>query len=381
MALKQLLINQIKNVAGTRTRRKLVVFAVDDYGNVRLSSRKARKQMDQAGLKVYSRFDAFDTLETRQDLEQLFEVLTSVKDHTGSHAVFSPFALPCNINFEQLEDENFQQYRFELLPETYEKLTALDAGSYQGTWQLWQEGINKGLMQPQFHGREHLNVRQFEEMLSNRSPALMASLRARSLTSVPSPKNTERSLMAAFSFERVEEVKAIHSIISEGLDYFEKVFGYRATVFMPPAGQDHPDLYPALSRDGIKYIDTTFYHKKHLGEGKYQTVINYWGKQHGPHLKGILRNVVFEPTHHNYSNGVGEALQQIEAAFRWKKPAVISSHRVNFCGHIDAENRKRGLRSLGTLLQEIVKKWPDAEFVSSAEIGEVIFNEGEQLVS
>jgi hypothetical protein len=79
-----------------------VVFSVDDYGNVRLDSKQARTNLDAAGLPIYSRFDALDTLETKQDLEQLYTVLSSVKDKKGKSAVFTPFALPCNIDFEKM---------------------------------------------------------------------------------------------------------------------------------------------------------------------------------------------------------------------------------------------------------------------------------------
>ena len=69
--MKQALFNNIKNIRGWKTKRKVIVISVDDYGNVRLDSKKARERMNEAGLKVRSRFDAFDTLETREDLEML----------------------------------------------------------------------------------------------------------------------------------------------------------------------------------------------------------------------------------------------------------------------------------------------------------------------
>ena len=105
MSIKQQLSNHIKNIPGWRTKRKLLVFSIDDYGNVRLDSKKARENLNRAGMKVKSRFDAFDALETREDLEMLFEVLNNVKDRTGHPAVFTPFALPCNINFERMKTQ------------------------------------------------------------------------------------------------------------------------------------------------------------------------------------------------------------------------------------------------------------------------------------
>jgi hypothetical protein len=80
MNTKQEVLTYVKNCLGWRTKRKLVIFAVDDYGNVRLHSAKARANLDKAGMKRYLRFDSFDALETSSDLESLFEVLNSVKD-------------------------------------------------------------------------------------------------------------------------------------------------------------------------------------------------------------------------------------------------------------------------------------------------------------
>ena len=61
-------------------------------------------------------------------------------------------------------------------------------------------------------------------------------------------------------------------------------------------------------------------------------------------------------------------LNQVAAAFRWRKPAIISSHRVNFCGHIEEENRRLGLDALGRLLQGIVQRWPDVQFISADDL-------------
>ena len=61
-------------------------------------------------------------------------------------------------------------------------------------------------------------------------------------------------------------------------------------------------------------------------------------------------------------------LQQIAAAFKWNKPAIISSHRVNFAGGICKKNREAGLKELKLLLQTIVKRWPDVEFMSTASM-------------
>jgi len=45
---------------------------------------------------------------------------------------------------------------------------------------------------------------------------------------------------------------------------------------------------------------------------------------------------------------------------------------VNFCGHIDEENRRFGLAALHRLLRGLVDRWPDVEFISSNELVERI---------
>ncbi|MBK7107876.1 MAG: hypothetical protein IPH61_01630 [Bacteroidetes bacterium] len=111
--------NNLKNIPGWKTNRKLILFSVDDYGNVRLDSKEAREQLDAAGLSIPSRFDAYDTLETRVDLELLYATLSSVKDKNNKSAVFTPYALSCNIAFEKMAENNFSEYAYELLPDTY----------------------------------------------------------------------------------------------------------------------------------------------------------------------------------------------------------------------------------------------------------------------
>ena len=169
--MKQEIFNNIKNIWGWKTNKKILVISVDDYGNVRLDSKSARKKMSEAGLKVRSRFDAFDTLETKEDLEILYDTLSSVKDKNGKYAVITAFTLPCNIDFEKMHNEKYTNFHYELLPATFKKLAAKNPDAYTGAWNLWQEGIEKNIIVPQFHGREHLNITLWMKALqSNKNP-------------------------------------------------------------------------------------------------------------------------------------------------------------------------------------------------------------------
>lgn len=364
-----------KNLVGWRTQRKIVVISVDDYGNVRVDSKEARERMSREGLKIYNRFDAFDALETREDLEALYEVLTSVKDRNGRPAVFTPYAVPCNINFEEIKKNNFRRYDYELLPQTYQKLSALQRGDYSGSWELWKEGISTGLMVPQFHGREHLNLRVFNEKLRAGDHELLTCLKNRSYSSL-SQRDDGVSAMAAFDFWSPEENQSLRGILADGLNKFEEVFGYRAQNFMAPVCKVHPVLFATLERNGIRFIDSQLLLKEHQGRGKHKTKFNYTGKRTDNGLLVMIRNVVFEPSVDWGIDWVSYVMKQIEAAFRWNRPAIISSHRVNFCGHIEEANRKQGLVALKKLLEKITERWPNVEFMSANELGGLIAGEG-----
>jgi len=354
MNIKRALIDNLKNIRGWTTDRKIVVFSVDDYGNVRLDSKEAREKMDKDGLKVYTRFDAYDTLETRQDLEALYDVLTSVKDKHGKHAVFTPFALPCNINFEAMAKEGYQRYIPENLPDTYAKLEERHPDAYTGAWALWQEGIEKGIMAPQFHGREHLNLKVFEEKLEKKGAEVLTALKNRSYTSL-SEVNKPYGYTAAFGFETNDDVESHKNILKDGIEKFVEVYGLRPSSFTPPAARFHNALEDLLRQRNITNIHRAFLEDKSL---------NYTGGIRKSGLKNIVRNVVFEPTANNRVDEVEQAVQQIESAFKWNRPAIISSHRVNFCGFIDEKNREKGLSSLSFLLNQIVKRWENVEFMS-----------------
>lgn len=368
------IVMNLKNIVGWKTNRKIVVLSVDDYGNVRLHSKEARIQLDEAGLKIYSRFDALDTLETKQDLEQLYAVLDSVKDKNGNPAIFTPFALPCNIDFEKMQGEDFQQYHFETLPVTYKKLSEEQPEVYEGAWDLWQQGIKKGFLKPQFHGREHLNLTIFNDKLKKRDIELLTALKNKSYTSISDDDYPSMSSTAAFDFWDVKENETLIPVIENGLDLFEQVYGYRSTYCTPPVYNIHRSLFGTLKKNGVDYIDLGLVRKEHQGFNTYKKSVNYIGKQTQEGLTIMVRNVVFEPTEERGIDWVAFTMKQIEAAFRWNKPAIISSHRVNFCGHIDPQNRQKGLAALKSLLEAITKKWPDVEFMSADTLGDYLKN-------
>ena len=366
--MRRWLFDNLKNLPGWHTRDKLVVFAVDDYGNVRLDSTTAHGKLSAAGLDMSSRFDNFDALETRQDLEALFEVLGSVSDSRGQPAVFSPYVLCANPDFEAMRNGK-QSYCYEPLPRTFSRLACIQPAAYDGAWALWEEGVQQGLLRPQFHGREHLNIEFLERKMRASDKELLINLENFSLAAL-----SEESSMPGVAFTHAfgiwnrSEVDRHREIIVDGLRLFEQMFGFASTTFTPPAQKIHPDLYPLLDSLGVQGIFKPRWCSRRIDRHHHVTEVNLSERKNRYRHMSLVRNVVFEPTGSDSQGSVQACLDQIAAAFRWRRPAVISSHRVNFCGHINEENRSCGISTLKRLLKEIVRRWPDVQFISSDQL-------------
>lgn len=353
-----------KNILGECTNRKLVAFSIDDYGTQRTASKQARENLIKAGfIKEHNRFDMFDSLECADDLELLFQVLSSVKDKNGHSAVFTPFALTVNPDFETMAQERYARYVYEILPETYQKVH----GDTK-TWEVIKQGIQKGIFLPQYHGREHMNIKTMMSLLQRRDKCAILNFQNNSYSSIKSPF-TDISATAEFDFVSSNEIPHLGEVAKDGLRLFEQVYGYKAKHFSAPGNRENRLLDKYLAEGGIELLDSDFVRKVCVSNGKYKYLsIDYNGKKNHFGQRYIVRNVVFEPMAGYDADPLGRVMNQIDIAFSMYKPANISTHRVNFSGTIDKAYRDRGLRELKKLLDAIVKKYPDVEFITTTQI-------------
>ena len=370
--MRRKLIDNVKNIPGWRTPQKLVVFAVDDYCNVRLDSRAARDRMRSAGLNLLGRFDRLDAFETREDLGALLETLESVKDGRGRNAVFTAYALSANPDFEVIAKQGLG-YEYEPVDRTFHRLAADQPQAYEGAWALWQEGMRLGLLKPQFHGREHLNVELLERKLKAGDWELKVNLENRSMAGLhDEPSLPGVGFTHGFGLWQRSEIERHREIIADGLKLFHQVFGFPSVTFTPPAQRLHPDLYAFVEAQGVRAIDKPLHCVRRLDRERTVREYNRLGRRRGQGHVSVVRNVLFEPSNDPTFDSVGYALNQVAAAFRWRKPAIISSHRVNFCGHIEEDNRRFGLAALRRLLTGIARRWPEVQFISADELAERI---------
>ncbi len=374
MSIKNKISHNLLNIPGWHTKRHIVVIESDDWGSIRMPSREVYDSMLAEGIRVdkdpYCRYDG---LATSKDLEDLFDVLTSVKDKNGQYAVITADAVVANPDFEKIEASGFTEYYYEPFTETLKK-----SSRHQGAFELWKQGMDAGIFHPQFHGREHLNIKKWLMALRSDDGITRRAFdyRTYGLTSAVDSR-INRNYMGAFDSALPEDIESYKQILEEGLELFENIFGYRSESFIATTYTWSPLIEPILKQNGVRYLQGTVKQRVPIDEGlsfKYKNT-NFQGRKSNSGLTYLMRNCFFEPSQSIISNPVDDCLNRIALAFRWGKAAVISSHRLNFIGSIDKSNTDKNLPLFRELLQCIVKQWSDVEFMSSDQLGKIIENE------
>ena len=180
--------------------------------------------------------------------------------------------------------------------------------------------------------------------------------------------------MGAFNSGLDEDIAYYEKLLEEGLNMFEQAFGFRSESFIDTTYEWSPTIEPCLVQNGVKYIQSTVWQKIPLDDDMTVRYVRrcFQGTKSRSGLVRLMRNCYFEPSTKEGFDFVDDCLHRIELAFRWGKAANICSHRVNYIGAIHPENTDRNLPELKRLLQTIVKRWPDVEFISSDQLGHII---------
>lgn len=360
--IKREIVNNIKNIPGWRTNRKIVVIECDDWGGIRMPTGNVREAMISEGLIISdSRFDKYDTLANVEDLDRLYEVLSSVKDTSGNNAVMTPLVVVANPDFEKIKASDYQAYFHEPFTETLKKYYP-----GQDVFSKYQEGVGRGIFVPGLHGRDHISVPFWIKALKEGNRDLRKAFEYGYVSlEVPGVPDPVSGFRAEFFFSNEEQKEFLVRAIEESVTIFKSIFGFVPANFVPGNGFFHPDFDKTLVENGVKFLNV-MHRTPYPGLNGKMNYIRYVSGQKGLGITFYVRNCAFEPTDEGYSN-TESTMRQISAAFRWGKPAIISTHRVNFVGGNDPTNREQGLTELTRLLKGILKKWPEVEFLSSAD--------------
>ena len=352
----------LKNAFGPLISRRLLAIFVDDFGSIRVKDKSSLKQLLKQGVKdsLYLR----DTLASEMDLEALFETLYSVRDCHNRPVRVTPFAIMANPDFDKIRNSAFYQYYRESFVDTFKRY----GNGYEHAYDLWKQGQTEGIFMPAFHGTEHMNVKKWMNALRNGHQSTILGF-DNECVCIPCMDGEDAidGMVKECDIESKSDLDSLFEDIRIGAAMFREYIGEEPSLFTPGAGTYSPLFEPCLLKCGIKYLDIARSNVQPLGDGKFTKQYHYLGQKNKLGLRFIVRNCSFEPVKGG-DNVIATCFDQIACAFAMHKPAIISTHRLNYIGHFDESNRTENLGRLKTLLEMVKKRWPDVEFVSGKEI-------------
>jgi hypothetical protein len=366
MNFRNVLAKHYINLRGWKTKRKIVVIESDDWGSVRMANVSMLEEISKKYPQIINhRYLKYDGLERKVDLENLFELLSKHKDYRGNSPIITALALTANPNFELIRETG--SYHSETIKETYNRY------GEDKLLHLWQdEGIKNNLLYPQFHGKEHLFPERYMNRINDVDDIENKAFMHNSIFGVDNTTR-EKNFLAAFEYQNENDKKIIEKRTAEGLKEFNEIFGFNSISFCPSQSVYGEHIFKVLKSNGILAIqagqqfipiDMKLKKKEHFWGDKTENGIVFW-----------RRNCTFEPSKSNTSDYLDKCLKEIEIAFRWGKPAVINSHRINFTSRIRTDLRDKTFNDLDKMLTIIIKKWPDVEFLNSEQLAKTILDD------
>lgn len=353
------------NFRGWSTTRKLILFESDDWGSVRIKDKNAYSALQKKGIDLsVSRYTKYDRLETEEDLDALFSILSKFIDKNGNKPVFTANYLVANPDFEKIKADNFSKYHYLNLDESYERYS----GGRDAMFTMIREGIANKIFTPQFHGREHLHPTRWLKCLSV-SKNEKQSFEFECIPGVPFSKNKAEYIpyMSAFDFADANEREMTQESAESGLKLFEQIFGFKSKSFMPSQSVMGDDLFETLRLNGVSLSKAGARIPPTMINPDKKVKHDYWGYNDKYNIYFSRANANFEPNK-DRSDWVKSCMSDVELAFRFRKPAVISTHRVNYIGTMDEKNRTKSLELLDQLLSKLIDKYKNLEFIDSATL-------------
>jgi hypothetical protein len=361
--IKELAIRLLGHRLGWKTKRKLLIFESDDWGSLYLPDAERTRKLVESGILPNDAvgYERFDCLETTEDLEGLCNVLIQFRDSKNRHPKFTFDTVMGNPDFEKIQQSGFQQYVHQSLFDSYIEYTGKDVKP------IWFSAMDQGLMVPQFHAREHVNVPRWMRDLRSDRPDIRIAFDNRYFAlrrSNISPIN----YLTAYWPDSIDDLKEIERITTDGLTLFEKIFGFPSKTMVACAYILPEEVEKRTAECGVEMIQTQRRYRVPVaqsGNSRYRSPISGWKNPYGQVYS--VRNVAFEPTLEP-DDCVNRALSQVSSAFGVGKPAIVCSHRVNYVGSHDKQRRDLSLNELRRFLQALTERFPDIEFISSNEL-------------
>jgi hypothetical protein len=341
---------------------RAVVFESDDWG----ACEQVRNKEDVEILKpVLDRLGAGPsqldgTLETPNDLEQLYRVLENARGCDNRPAVFSAFMPMGNPDFAAIAKSVFQEYHDiglnEGLPPGWER------GDLIGKW---REGVARGVFAPEFHaGLHHISPILWLELLRGEGAESQAARAIFELNGYAQSGHLPE-------YHRMN-AKAQYAWVSRAIARFENLFG-----FSPRAGVTS-DALPMTeiiwSVNGLEIFCLKNCRINSGGNVAYFTKL--WNSQDVNCPMGAYnrRNDLVYLNRNLHLDGlqlenVDEIKSVIAANWQRNEPTITNNHRINYV-NLQPEKAETGRRVLSELLSWICAQ-DGVRFLTTGEVGQL----------
>ncbi|MFY0672425.1 MAG: hypothetical protein JXQ87_03435 [Bacteroidia bacterium] len=354
-------INRLKrnlvNLPAKKITKKIVVFESDDWGAIRMPSQVVHSKLVKKGIiQEKEPFSRLDGLESSDDLELLFDVLSSVKDSNGNNAILTADTIMANPNFDAIKDSEFESYAYEKVTDTM--------NHYDGStkaFDLWIAGKNSGIFKPQLHGREHVNVKIWMEKLRKKEDAYAYAFDLCTYA-------INGKIAAAFNAESFDQESSFLQIIKEAQNIFTEYFGHHSSTFIAPNYTWSNNTEGFLHKNKVLLLQGSRKQNVPDLKGGINQKLHFTGQKNNLGQFYSVRNCLFEPSLSPKADYVSACLRNISNAFFWNTPAIIGTHRINYVSRNGVKERDKNLANLKKLLDSIAKEWPDVIFMSSDDL-------------
>jgi len=366
---KDWVLAQLSNFRSRRVEGPVLVIESDDWGAIRMPDTTVYESLKKSGLAVdQSSYDRVDCLESREDVFSLLEVLDQIRNSSGSCPVFTLNMIMGNPDFKKIKADDFSRFHHEDLRVSYDR--------YHGDSPVFEllEAVKRGVVVPQFHGREHLNLGLWLHDLSHSySQTRLAFDHGFYGLTTKTSSGVQKNYLAAYWAERHSDLPEMRASMEDGIRIFRDVFGFTPKTMVPPNYVLPEELECVAARNGISAIQGQ---RGQLvpnpGDRSARIRRSYTGEKNSFGQIYMVRNVKFEPFENPSKDWVSSGLKEVSSAFSLGVPAIVSTHRANYVSGLSSANRQNSLVLLDQFLRQVVQRWPDTVFMSSDSLASML---------
>lgn len=351
-------LDLFRRVTWYRLARPVVILHSDDWGLVGIADRRHREELRRAGVAVSdSPWDGY-SLETAEDLEELYSVLGRHRDGAGRPPRLGAGFVLANVDFERTLGDELKRLCLRPIhrgwPAPWRRPGLLAA---------YREGIERGLLYPTLHGVTHFCLATARSVLENggRRRETLERLYRHGVSHLDS-----LTPWLGFEFRRSREPGASawlplaeqRRIVERGVELFDALFGRLPLSGCAPGYRANRDTYRAWAALGLGVIQE--------GPGGARRPYRDAGG-----LLHLHRTAELEPAVRGARDALEQALAQCTAAFEEGAPAVVSIHSINFQSSL-RNHRDPTLELLDRLLSEIEERHPDILYLDDGDLQQIL---------